>query len=1368
MLDPKRAFSAVFEGRYEFQGELGQGGFGTVYRARQLATGQSVAIKVLRFPEGGTEESNERRLVRFRREMQICAQMHHPNIVRLMDSGQADGGIVYSIFEFVPGKNLAEVLKEEGGLDPGEARHLMMQTLDALACAHAQGVVHRDFKPANIMIIPTGARRNALVLDFGIGAITAEDRHEHGARITQTHESIGTPSYAAPEQLRGLPPTPRSDLYAWGLVFMECLTGEQVIKGQTAAEVMFQQLSADPILVPTFLADHPLGGILRRVTAKDPLERDVTAESILRELEGCDVRGLPRKNTGPRRLDASPAEGAAATVQFPSTPQGEGEALRIVEGERRQITAVGINLGASGVVPHAADMEEFDQVLGVQQDACIEIARGMGGHVAGALGESVLFYFGFPTAREDDAQRAARAALAMVSEVNQRSAALEVERKVRVNLRVGIHTGLVVSRELRESMSGGFGYVVGTTPKLATRLAALAEPGCILVSAGTQRLLREQFLLEETGPRAVDDATAPIETFVLREGAPSHGPRDVSLVGREREIATLLDCWGRVNNGVGQAILLSGEPGIGKSRLVREFAERLGAEPHLRLKSRCTPDSVNSAFHPIIELLDRLLDPQRELKLGAKAGKLEVLLSSFGFSPAEAMPLFAPLLSIPLSERWAPLDVSPQKRREMTCNAVLSLLFEMAEREPVVLVVEDLHWADPSTLELLGQLASEVGSARVLALFTARTEFTPSWPRAGVLHLQLGRLGRPEIDQLAARLTGSRALPANVLEEIARRTDGIPLFVEELVRMMLETGTLVEQSGTYAFMRPLTELSIPTTLRDSLVARLDRLGKAKETAQIAAVIGREFTFELLRAVSPLDSAAVQRNLEGLVAADLVHRKRRLKSEAYLFKHALVRDAAYESMLKRSRREVHARVAKALEEKLPETTHELLAILAHHYTEAGLPQPAVSYWLKAGQRDLANSANLEAIDHLNRGLSLLEQLSDAAERDRCELDLLTTLAPALMASRAYAAADVERAYLRARELCQTVGQTPATFLALWGLFTFYLVSGQLDKAIELGEQMLRIGASRRDETLTLGAHTALGAALFYQGAFETARRHLDEAVALDRKERDRSLAAMTGQDVGIVARMYSALVACFTGFPERAVRSCEEAIAMARELGHAFSLAFALTFAALVRQFTGERQESRAWLAELLTICEKQGFTWWLICGRMQLGWALLEEPGRGDEALSLMRSNQEVLVANGAVNGQSQFLSFEVESLLRAGRLEEARRRLEMAFAAMRQAQETHCESELHRLDGELKLAAGVDETGAEAERSFRRALEVAHRQGARLMELRAATSLCRLPRNLGRDAEARSLLEQLHGDFTDGHQTPFLREARATLAMLE
>ena len=516
-MDAVQALRAVVEGRYDLLALLGEGGFGTVYKARQLATGQLVAIKVLRLPHGNAQRGDEKRVARFRREMQLCAQLHHPNIVRILDSGHTNGGVLYSVFELVPGKNLGELLATEGHVNAVETRHLLTQVLDALSCAHAQGVVHRDLKPANIMITPTGARRNALVLDFGIGTIVDDVLGQDVAKLTLSNESIGTPAYAAPEQLRGMPPTPRSDLYSWALVFIECLTGERVVRGETVAEVVWKQLSPDPISIPSVLANHPLGGLLRRATVKDPEQRDVSAESLLRALETCDVSAL-RPRFKPASLVPVAPDAATATV---AALRGRDRGRHLVEAERRQITAVCCNLTLFGTGANSVDTEELDQLLSVEQDACTEIARIEGGHLAGALGDSVVFYFGFPSAHEDDARRASRAALAMVAEGSRRSVALEHDRGTHVRLRIGIHTGLVVAREPGDPASSSSSHVVGTTPKLATRLASLADPFSVLVSGATERIVRNQFALQLSSIQLADDATSPVEVFVLCAASPA-------------------------------------------------------------------------------------------------------------------------------------------------------------------------------------------------------------------------------------------------------------------------------------------------------------------------------------------------------------------------------------------------------------------------------------------------------------------------------------------------------------------------------------------------------------------------------------------------------------------------------------------------------------------------------------------------------------------------------------------------------------------------------------------------------------------------------------------------------------------------------
>lgn len=1355
-MDGIQAIHEVLRGRYELLSELGEGGFGTVYKARQLATGQAVAIKVLRLPEGGSVQAHEKRVARFQREMQICAQMHHPNIVRLMDSGQAEGSVVYSVFEFVPGKNLGEVLAEEGRLDPGEARYFMMQALDALACAHAENVVHRDLKPANIMIIPTGARRNALVLDFGIGALTQETRREEGARLTLTNESIGTPSYAAPEQLRGLPLTPRSDLYAWGLVFLECLSGKRVIDGATVAEVVFKQLSPDPIPIPAHLEGHPLGNILRRVTAKDPMAREATAASLLRELEACDVSGLRQRT--PVKLQAASSDATTATIDFDGM-KSSSRSLRLVEGERRQITAVCCSLTARSIGAKPIDLEELDQILGVEQEACIAIARRFDGHIAGALGDSVLFYFGYPTAREDDARRAARAALAMMAEVARAQPALEAERKVRVDLRIGIHTGLVVARELRDPTLGGLGYVVGGTPKLASRLGPLADPGSILVSGGTQRLLRKEFLFDESPIRVNDDSTVPVEIFVLREGDPSADFHEVPLVGRAQELATLLDRWGRVRGGAGQAVLVGGEPGIGKSRMARELAERIGDEHHTWLECRCTPDSANSAFYPIVDLLDRLLDPQRQVKPDAKLDKLEALLSLYGFELPEAMPLFAPLLSLTLSKKWATLDVSPQKQRELTRNAVLSLLFEMAEKAPVALVIEDLHWADPSTLELLGQLVAEVGSARVLALFTARPELTPPWSPAAVLQLQLGRFGRSEVEQMAARITGGRALPAEVLEQIASRTDGVPLFVEELVLTLIETGALMEKDGGYALAKPLSEVEIPATLRDSLVARLDRLGRAKETAQIAAAIGREFTFELLHAVSPLHEAEAQEDLDRLVAAELVYRKRRLKNPAYLFKHALIRDASYESLLKRSREQVHALIAKALEERFPEVVSERPSLLAYHHAAADQKVNAIKYAQQAAQSAIQRSAYAEATESVRQALGWLDAVPEGHERVNAELGLGMQSLLAVMSTRGSGDPQIAAILERSRALLDSVGgQSPHAVPTLFATQFYHHVRAHRREARAICMQLLGIAHEAKDTMLEMATLTVLGHCGYIEGKLEESRENLERALALYDPQQHRTTAFIFGFDTKVQAQSGLALVTWLLGYPETARKHGEAAVAWARTLNHSTSVGMALLYLTGVLHYQGDRAHAIEVTNSLIEIVDRYGLGMLkALCGILR-GWA------DNDPESSL--SNVMILRATGQDIALSYWLSLPAEAEAARGNHDAAIAHLDECLRHGVAQEELYYVAELHRLKGTYLLARGPG-AEEEAEACFRRAIAEAKEHREKMHELRATAHLCQILRKRGDVDEARGMLRPICGWFTEGLKAGEISEARALLVEL-
>ena len=669
---------SVLQGRYKIVSALGAGGFGAVYKAIQLATNQPVAIKVMHPIADEPEARRENRVARFRREMDLCARLQHPNIVGLVDSGQTDDGRLFAVFQFASGRSLDQVLTAEGSLHPREARHLMLQVLDALSCAHNLGVVHRDLKPANIMVVSTGTRRNALVLDFGIGAMAA-DSHDTGyAKLTSQHEWLGTPHYAAPEQIRGNPPSPQADIYSWGLVYLECLIGHPVIAGSPMVALMIH-IGPDPIPIPPSLRHHRLGRLLQRAVIKDVADRTATAATLLRDLDNCDVSDLEQLVAaddpgptvtgrlglgagdlgGPTQAGSTPEPSPRAVSPqgsaTPSTPgSSERTTGRLVDGERRQITAVCCALApAAGV-----ELDELDVLIQAQQEICAEVAERFRGQLVGGLGHQVLIEFGYPTAREDDAVRAARAALAIRAAVVERGAGTGGARHMEI--RVGIHTGMIAygpSEAARRISS----QIVGMTPMIASQLSAMAARDSIVTSAATAKALRAHIVMTPMGTQVVDGVGRGMELFRIEaERSSAKGTHDgdapLPLVGREREMALLLERWSQVAAGAGQSVLITGEAGIGKSRLATELSRRVGPNVHTWLEARCTLETRNRVLHPIIEVLERVLD-LGEVAPGARLDRIEAALVGFGFRPGDVVPLVAALLAVPQSDRYPAVEL---------------------------------------------------------------------------------------------------------------------------------------------------------------------------------------------------------------------------------------------------------------------------------------------------------------------------------------------------------------------------------------------------------------------------------------------------------------------------------------------------------------------------------------------------------------------------------------------------------------------------------------------------------------------------------------------------------------------------------------
>jgi predicted ATPase len=827
-----------------------------------------------------------------------------------------------------------------------------------------------------------------------------------------------------------------------------------------------------------------------------------------------------------------------------------------------------------------------------------------------------------------------------------------------------------------------------------------------------------------------------------------------------------LERWVQSQDGRGQVVLLRGEAGIGKSRLVEALRERVRREGATRIAFRCSPYYQNSALYPVIDYLQRFLQWQRDDTPEAKLDTLERVLRTYRLPLEDVVPLFAALLSVPLPERYPALHLTPQRQRQKTQEALVALLLEEAEWQPVLAVWEDLHWADPSTLEFLGLVLDQAPTARMLTLLTCRPELRPPWSsQAPVTQVILTRLGHTQVETIITHLTGGKALPAEVVQQIVAKTDGIPLFVEELVKMILESGLVREEADCYVLTGPLPPLAIPSTLHDSLMARLDRLSAARDLAQLGAVLGREFAYELLQAVSPLDETTLQQGLAQLVDAELVYQRGLPPQSRYIFKHALIQEAAYQSLLRSTRQRYHQRTVQMLEVQFPETVETQPELVAHHYTEAGLAEHAIPYWQRAGQRASERSAHVEAIGHLTKGLEVLQALPDTPERTPQELDLQIALGQALLATKGQAALDVGHTYNRARELCQQVGETSQLFRVLYGLYHFHLVRAELQTARELSEELLTLAQHIQDPTYLLGAHFLLGGSWFLLGEHTAAREHMEQSLTLYDHQPHHAHTSLFGWDLGIFCQAWLPHALWHLGYPDQALAMSHEGLAQAQGLSHPFTLAAVLDYGAMFQQFRLEPRVVHEQAETAIVLCTEQKFAYYLAWGTTLQGWAQVAQ-GQNEEGLAQMRHGLAALRATGAALRLPYYLALLAEACGRTGQAEEGLTLLAEALALVHKTGEAWTEPELHRLKGELLLSLSAD-NHAEAEGCFHQALAAARRQQAKSLELRAATSLSRLWQQQGKRVEAHQLLAEIYGWFTEGFDTADLQDAKALLEEL-
>jgi predicted ATPase/class 3 adenylate cyclase len=1084
--------------------------------------------------------------------------------------------------------------------------------------------------------------------------------------------------------------------------------------------------------------------------------------TVLRDLTDQDLKELGIVLGDRRKLLRAIAEmnqaGRSGTSAAPAAQDA---------AERRQLTVMFCDLVGSTALSTELDPEDLRDIIGAYHRCCAATVESHGGFVAKYMGDGVLVYFGYPRAHEHDAERAVRAALVLSDAVPKLATAAPSPLRVRL----GIATGVVVVGDLIGSGEVQERGVVGETPNLAARLQAIAEPGAVVIAESTRRLIGNLFEVQDLGAKDLKGIPGPVRAWsVLRASSVEsrfealHAANATALVGREKEIDLLLQRWASAKNGDGQAVVLSGEAGIGKSRLTAALLDRLAAEPLARLRYFCSPQHTDSAFYPVIAQMESAAGFLREDASRARLDKLDRLLAQTP-TPAEHAALFAEMLSLPNDGRYPASALTPPQRRQKTFEALVARIAASARHIPLLIVFEDAHWSDPTTLEVLSLAIERLASQRVLLIVTFRPEFTPSWGRPPhVTFLAIERLGRSDVGAIIDRVVGAKVLPADVRHDILERADGIPLFVEEMTKAVLE--------AKYESAARRTAAAVPASLHASLMARLDRLGPAKEVAQIGAAIGREFSHGLLASVARRPDAELAAALDRLLAAGLLFRQGEAPNASYLFNHALVQDAAYGTLLREPRRALHARIAETSERQFADMVESRPQLLARHCGEAGLIEKAAVLWGTAGRRALARSALKEAAEQLARALHLIASVPTTPALRRECIKLQIDLSNALIHTKGHASPATKASFEQARRLIEQaeglgepIDDPLLLFSVLYGFWVGNRMAFKGDIACELAQQFHALAQTQSATIPQMIGHMLMGISLVLVGEIAQGRAHLDRTIALYEPGEHRALATRFGHDVRMTAFCWRALALWMLGHPDATAADIEAALEDAREMEHAATSMFALSHTSLAHALRRDQAASGVLAEQLVALAEDKGSLYWKSYGMMLQGWGLAET-GQASDAIPLATTATAAMRSTGATAYAPWYLSYMAKAHAQLGQLDDARRSIAEAMTAAKVTGEKWCEADIHRTAGEIALMA-PDQDTAKAEAYFIRALSIARTQQARSFELRAATRLARLWHDQGKGRQARDLLAPVLGSFAEGFATADLIEAKSLLATL-
>jgi class 3 adenylate cyclase/tetratricopeptide (TPR) repeat protein len=1274
--------------RFQILELLGGGAMGCVFRAWDEHLHRRVALKFL-LPKRADEET----AALLHQEARAIAQLDHENIVRIFDAsdwhtGRETVGLPFLVMECLEGESLASLLRRE---QPELRRTLRIlgEVAAGLAHAHGQHIIHRDLKPSNVFITREGRVK---LLDFGLAHLLGS-----GILSPSFLLSAGTPAYMAPEQWKGEGQDERTDLWAAGVVLYELLTGEIPYHEFSLDQLRAQVTSPEP--VPSVLERRPdlpweIAALVGTALAKSPSQRFQTAQELCQEL--CELE----EHFGFQR--------PAVTSPL----------------QRRQVTLLACSLAGPANLASEPDREDLGELEAAFHQACAAAIQQRGGYLSLSGGNEVLACFGYPQVHEEDAESAVRTGLHLARHLPE-----EIQRRLMqrfphpLAVKVGLHTATVA---LERSSLGARGQELalrGEALQVVTSLAKQAEPGTVWLSGTTWELVQGAFETQALGKRAFPwlSGTKHLDVHQVQREGPAVSRFDrkhlagglLPLVGRERQLEELLARWKQAQEGLAGGVLMYGEPGIGKSRLIREVGERVAAEGGLWLQCQCWSTLSTSALRPVIELLQHFLQEvppeQRWSVLQERLGRLD--LSS------EAVHLLSSLLLL-VPSGLPVMQLSAERRKEVTLEALVTLLRRVAAKRPVLAVVEDLHWADPSTLALLGCLLRDLEGMRVLLVLSARPEFYPPWsPRSGLHELKLARLPMFQIATVVRQATRGQMLPEEVVTQLAARTDGIPLFAEELARLMLGQSS-ASDSATVPH-------TIPLTLQELLLARLDRLpSRLRSLAQLGAVVGPSFSQALLAQLTSRSETALHRDLEGLVAADLLQQRAESTGPSYQFRHALLQEVAYQSLPRSTRRKHHRHIPLALLERFPEVVEAQPEVLAHHYSEAGDVEAAIRSWTRAGELASQRPAYEEAVRHLTHSLRLLRSLPESPERSGQELKLLLTLGVPLVQVQGYGSPEAVRTHARAQELFRAGGETMARLeLPYWGLYAYHFSRANYSQARELAEHIVGLGQRRQDPELLAQGYRMMSLISMIWGQLHDAQayaRRAEDCSDFD-LERHRAAAAKQWVNPRVAALSYGSVYQSMLDQPSEACRYGGEALELAWRIGQPHTIAFALLQVTIGYHFREDAQGVLKRAQEAARLADEHRFRMWRAWAAPLQSWAMATL-GQPREGLSLMRKAIEYLRASGILAYQFHYnLGILADIHLRLGQPRAALATLDKALARLDAVGERFYEAELSRLRGEALRRIGLEEAARE---SFLQAIRVARAHGAVAFERKAMEAL--------------------------------------------